>query len=374
MARILLTGGRAPAALELARLFQRCGHCVDVAESWFWSASRFSRTVQRNLRVAPPRQAYAAFAQQLRRAVQRGRYDVLIPTCEEIFWVARARPLLSPHVTVFCPTLEELRELHDKYAFSQLLSKAGLPGPTTTLLQSERELRAYAQNAPESVYKPSYSRFGTRALIRPSPAQLKRVRPSKTHPWTAQHHKGGREWCAFAVLRAGAVAALGVYPARFPVGGASTYFQAIHHPGIQAWVEAFGAFTLLTGQVAFDFKEDAAGLWALECNPRLTSGLHLFRDQPEVTRTYLAPTPQEPLLAAPAGPLALKAVMFLGGVRRASDWHAWRTARDVMIAPHDPWPALMQPVVAGAWVVRALRLGTGVLEATTHDIEWNGEA
>lgn len=375
MARILLTGGRAPATLELARLFFRQGHHIEVAESWGVYACRFSNATRRHWPLPPPRQAFAAFSQALQQLVSQRRYDLLIPTCEEVFWVARAKPLLDPRLRVLCPSLAELRVLHDKYAFSQLIAQCGLPGPTTTLLHSPQAVSRYAAGAPASVYKPSFSRFGTHTLICPPSTALSALHPTPEQPWTAQPYKAGQEWCAYAVLHNGHVAALAVYPSRVRVGGASVYFQAVRHAGIERWIEKFGHATQLSGQLAFDFKEDAEGLWALECNPRLTSGIHLFRDQPEVTEVYLAQSSAETLYAQPTTALALKAAMLLGGkLRSAPEWRAWAAARDVMYAPDDKLPALAQPLLSVSVALRAARLRVGLLAATTHDIEWNGEA
>ncbi|ULH13912.1 hypothetical protein MF271_00245 (plasmid) [Deinococcus sp. KNUC1210] len=375
MARILLTGGRAPATLELARLFHRQGHDVSVAESWRLHVSRFSRAVRRHMRVPPPRSAYPAFVQALEEAAQHLDFDLLVPTCEEVFWVARAKPLLETRLSVFCPSLTELRTLHDKAAFSELLRQAGLPGPQTTLLQTPEDMLAYLNMSRSYVFKPAYSRFGLQTLVRPAAAELTTIQPSPERPWVAQAYKSGQEWCAYAVFRAGKVAALAVYPARFPVAGASVYFEAARHPGLQAWVEAFGRFTRLTGQAAFDFKEDGDGLWALECNPRLTSGIHLFRDQPQVVQAFLEPPPQTTLHATPRRPMTLGAAMLLGGYLRHSENRRLRAAaRDVVWTPNDPLPALMQPLLAAALALRAARAGVGLVAATTHDIEWNGEA
>jgi len=374
MARILLTGGRAPATLELARLFSRRGHQVEVAESWGIYACRFSRAARKHWPLPPPRQAFAAFSRALRQLASQRHYDLLIPTCEEVFWVARAKPLLEPQLRVLCPSLAELRELHDKHAFSQLVGRCGLPGPVTTLLQNPQAVRTYATGAPASVYKPSFSRFGTQTLICPSQATLSALRPTPAQPWSAQPYKAGQEWCAYAVLQTGHVAALAVYPSQVRMGGASVYFQAARHAGIERWIETFGRATQLSGQLAFDFKEDDDGLWALECNPRLTSGIHLFRDQPEVTEVYLGWSPIKTLHARPATALALKAAMLLGGkLRSAPAWRAWAAARDVMYAPHDKLPALAQLLLGASVALRAARLRVGLLAATTHDIEWNGE-
>jgi hypothetical protein len=58
---ILLTGGRAPATLEIARAFHRAGHIVFMAESLPGHLSAPSNAVARDFLVPPPRQQMRAF-------------------------------------------------------------------------------------------------------------------------------------------------------------------------------------------------------------------------------------------------------------------------------------------------------------------------
>jgi hypothetical protein len=45
----------------------------------------------------------------------------------------------------------------------------------------------------------------------------------------------------------------------------------------------------------------------------------------------------------------------------------------VIFRPDDPLPALAQLLPVLRFAARSWRRGIGLLEATTHDIEWNGE-
>src|SRR5512140_1701805 len=89
MLNVLLTGGRAPATLELARLFHRSGHRVFVAESLRGHLSAPSRAVNGNFVVPPPRQDTEGFIKALRGIIAAQHIDLLIPTCEEIFYVSK---------------------------------------------------------------------------------------------------------------------------------------------------------------------------------------------------------------------------------------------------------------------------------------------
>ena len=60
--------------------------------------------------------------------------------------------------------------------------------------------------------------------------------------------------------------------------GATTVFQCEQVKSIETWVSAFVKKLNFSGQIAFDFIQTKDGeVYPIECNPRLTSGIHLFR-------------------------------------------------------------------------------------------------
>jgi predicted ATP-grasp superfamily ATP-dependent carboligase len=377
MARVALTGGRAPVTLELARLLARAGHTVVVAESARWPLTLGSRAVARSVRVPPPRHDPAGFAAALAALLIEERIDLLVPTCEEIFYVARARDQLAAHSRVLAEPLEKLHALHHKGRFAEQARGYGLAVPETRLLTSPAEVAALP--APDAwVLKPAYSRFAARTLLPPHrPGALARVQPTPAAPWVAQRYVRGRALCTYSVAHGGRLAAHAAYPVTFSAGqGAAIYFEALKHAAARAWVETFVAREGFTGQIAFDFIEDAAGqLWALECNPRATSGVHLLAAHPGFAGALWASGPE--VITPPPGEAArLGAAMWLYGLRGArlsAWWAAMRRSREVIGQWRDPRPALMQFGSLAEFGARSLRLGIDPLAASTEDIEWNGE-
>ena len=100
MSNILLTGGRAPATLELARAFHRAGHTVFMAESLRGHLSEPSNAIEQNFLVPPPRQQMPGFINALRDIIARNKIDLLVPTCEELFYIAMGRDQLPCKVFV----------------------------------------------------------------------------------------------------------------------------------------------------------------------------------------------------------------------------------------------------------------------------------
>ncbi|MEW6280914.1 MAG: carbamoylphosphate synthase large subunit [Candidatus Eremiobacterota bacterium] len=361
---ILLTGGRAPVTLEMARAFWRSGHRVLVAESTAWPLSRFSRAVSGHFRVPSPRQHTRGFLDRLKALMEREGVDLLIPTCEETLYVAHLAG-----ERVFCGPQRRLVELHSKWRFAELARRLSLPVPST---ERVTEVREAARAGAGRVLKPEFSRFATRTLIRPSPERVLRqdIRPDR--PWVAQDYLPGRTLCTSSVAHAGRLTAHAAYAAEFTAGqGATVAFSSLDHPATLDWVRRFVDAVSFTGLIGFDFIETAPGrVAAVECNPRATSGLHLL---PPRALCRAMTEPGELVTPPPGAAAALSLPLIYRGLRRGGRWlQTLLRSRDVLLDPADPLPALCQglPVLELAW--RAMRARVSLLEAATLDIEWNG--
>jgi predicted ATP-grasp superfamily ATP-dependent carboligase len=379
---ILLTGGRAPATLELARIFYSAGHQVFLAESVSNSLTANSRAVAASFLVPPPRQKTKDFICALIDIICQNNIDMLIPTCEEAFHIARGHAELSEHCTVFVEPLERLRPLHNKWMFFQLASELRLPIPETNLLENLDDLHAAFSRWPRLVLKPIYSRFAARTLLCPSRSQAEdALRASPGTAWVAQEYLPGRQVCTYSVAHQGHLTAHCAYPSDFTAGlGSTILFRAIDHPAALDWVRRFVAERQFTGQISFDFIENDKGeIFALECNPRATSGVHLFASSTDFPAAFL--NPNGPcLFPAPSGSSMLLTAMLVYGLpaalqkRRLKSWLAAFThSRDVIFSRHDPAPSLLQLRSLLYFVMLGSRHKISPLEASTFDIEWNGE-
>jgi len=377
--RILLTGGRAPATLELARLFHRQGHTVLVAESLKTHLSAPSRAATRNVLIPAPNPNPEPFIAALAALIQHESIDLLIPTCEEIFWIAQNHECLSQLCTVFCEPLNRLLRLHNKWEFIQRASTYGLSVPKTTLLTSPNDL---ASLQPPLVLKPVYSRFAAQTKFFRQKGNLPSIHPTPQRPWVAQQFIEGQQLCTYSIAHQGRLVAHTCYPTYFTAGqGATIHFHHIDHPAALAWATAFIQREAFTGQIAFDFIQTLSGqLFALECNPRATSGIHLLASNPNFSQAFLT-SDSDLLTPFPNADSMLSAAMLIYGLPAAfstqalSRWAtAFTTARDVLFTWNDPLPALWQFFSLLTFVWRGLRQGISPLEASTLDIEWNGES
>jgi hypothetical protein len=139
-----------------------------------------------------------------------------------------------------------------------------------------------------------------------------------------------------------------------------------------------------TGQLAFDWIESKAGCHVLECNPRLTSGIHFFDQNSEATAAAISCALEKLPFQAVSGvreEVAIKwAMLMFGGLRMlrpragAAERRFFAQARDVERDPADPAPSRGGTLLRafGEIVGRAVKARSGLLSASTSDIEWNG--
>ena len=397
---VLLTGARAPAALEWARQFAGAGWRVLAADSMPHPLASWSRVVSRTWRVPPARQDPQGFVQAVAGICLKEEVDLIIPVCEEIFELSRGSAHLPKTVRLWAEPLGRLRELHDKHAFMTLAARLGLPIPLTKRITSLNEVRILSG---DWFLKPCFSRFavagrrwrsgaGSRGAVSEEWLSCQVITPSR--PWVAQEFLSGQGWCAYALAEAGHVLSLVCYPVEWTAGaGACVAFTARSHAGVEAWVQNFTGAASLTGQLAFDFIEvPGRGVLPLECNPRATSGIHLLPQAAQaVTKAISEDEGQgghrsaitDSVSGNPAQMSGMLCVpMLLYGlpqaIRRgtASEWlRTWRMAHDVVAAPQDAAPAWLGNIWTVGWFAReARRLRCSLTAATTADLEWNGDS
>ncbi len=370
--RLALTGARAPATLELAQLLRASGYEVDLVDSVPWTVSRWSRALGPVWRVPSPRFAREECAAAMRQLATRRRWEAIVPTCEEIFHLARAvandaNALGAP---LWAPPFASLRALHHKGEFIRRAESAGLATPETHVYASALPHREAMPGA--WVLKPAWSRFGVRVhLVADGEAWPSDVAPTDAMPWVVQRLVRGPVWCSWSVARDGKLLLHSAYRVEATAGpiGAAIAFTMERHARIAEWVVQFVAALNLTGQFAFDFVDGEDGPMPLECNPRLTSGVHGFRGRSDVGTRIVQ--------AFSGGEIGLMLEPEPG--RRFTSRLALRTYRhrvsrgeELLDIPGDERPRRLQ-LVSYAWLFAlASWHGMDARAFSTYDIEYNG--
>lgn len=380
MPNVLILGARAPAALDHARRFAHQGWRVIVGDSVSCRLSGWSRAVQATLALPSARFAPQAYAQALNAAVRAHRIDLVVPTCEEAFFVAHGRHQLPASVRVAVADFATMRELHSKWRFLELARQCGAMVPDSARVRSLDEARAWAMGE-AVVLKPEYSRFGVHVRLYPEGIPVQARPFEQPGDWVVQRFCRGTELCSYSILDAGRLRAHVSYRPSYRIEGSSSFFFQPHESApIRTFVEALGWRTGYTGQIAFDWIEGADGrVHVLECNPRAVSGVHLF-DRDATLPAALAgegegcvvPTMPAPRMIAPVMLLAGSAQAFRAGAL-GTWWRDLRQARDVVAHAGDRKPVLGGLVDLCVYARMALDQRCTLREASTRDIEWDGE-
>ncbi len=376
---VLITGARAPVALHLARLFDGAGWRVVLADTPAKPLSAASRACAAYFRLPPPRFEPARYGDAVEALVVRENVSLVVPTCEEVFYLAHMWRERQPAALLFAPDIDLLQRVHDKYAFIDLCRSLGLAVPHTRLLRGEDDVLSVRAEAAELVFKPVWSRFASRVLVRPSRAELDGLSPSPQAPWVAQQFLPGEELSVYAIAREGRLAAFSLYGSIYRAGkGAGICFQPVEDERARAFVERFVAGTGWTGQISFDLMRMAdRAVLPLECNPRATSGLHFFRDPKGFVAAATGDTGfVERDVARPQTVWLAMWIYGLPAALRAGEFGRFRrdlnAADELLDWPGDAAPKRAQWLALGEIAALALRHRISLQRASTRDIEWDG--
>ncbi len=377
---VLILGARAPVALDHARRFAAQGWRVVAADSIACRITGWSRAVSATVTLPSARSDVDIYARALADAIDRQCIDMVVPTCEEAFYLSHVRARLPAGARIAVADIETMRTLHSKWTFLQVARDAGIDVPDAALVPSIDAARAWAGDSP-AVLKPEFSRFGVHVRLHPHGIPRDAAPLPLLGDWVVQRFCAGRELCSYSVADRGRLLAHVAYHPAHRLGASSSYwFGAVDVPAIRDGVASLVARLGYTGQISFDWIEgDDGRVHALECNPRAISGVHLFGERDDLP-SALAGTASTCLTPSSDAPRMIAAVMLgagLPGSARRGDLHAWRrdwrAARDVIATHRDRLPLAGALVDLASYAGLAMRQRCSLREAATRDIEWDGE-
>ena len=375
---ILITGARAPVALHMTRLLADAGHVVHLVDSLNHPVSAASKACLSYHKLPSFRFDYVAAKSALCTLIDIAQIDVVIPTCEETFYLAQIWEEAAPAATLFAPSRALLTQTHNKHSFMDLCQSLKLEVPETHLLTTPQDVQALQAQAERLVFKPVWSRFAKNILIKPAAAKLTRIQPTTAFPWVAQAFVEGEELCAYAVAEKGKLRALATYRGLMHAGAVSICSEAVRDQAVEAFVTRFVQETHWTGQISFDFIRERSGrVLPLECNPRATSGLHFFQNgQAFSPAVWGRDVRVEPDAQAPVGVRLTMGIygwpLLFNRQKRGDFLSAMRRTQNVFSWPGDEvslWPQLRSLL---EFTGLAIKRGISLEQATTYDLEWNG--
>ena len=258
-----------------------------------------------------------------------------------------------------------------------------LPGiaiPKTHLVKSTEELQQPNFTSPYAL-KACYSRASNHVKKVVPDNPLPDVKIEDSNPWIAQEWLEGDKFCTYSICHQGVVKALSIYPVHYAIEGNSCLtFESIHHQGVEEWIADYVRKINFTGQIAFDFIEhQGKQLYAIECNPRATSGLHLFSKNDQLDRAFFNTNP-ETLYPTLGKRKQIAIGMLMYGWKRSSHpsnglWDfvkALLSIDDVILTKRDLKPFFSTPFVFISLFLESRRRKLPLPALFNHDNEWNG--
>jgi predicted ATP-grasp superfamily ATP-dependent carboligase len=372
MNTVLLTLGRLPKALDIARSFAGAGWRVIVADPFKTHLLGASRAVSRSVRVPAPAVDAQAYLSALSDIVEREKVDLVIPISEEIMYVGLLRARLPARVQILAMPPAALAAAHDKYAFARHAIDIGLTAPRTALA-CDPEAEEIAA-AGDFVLKERHSCGGGGVSFFTRGAAFARSGQA-----IVQALACGVEYSSCTLAHEGRARQTAIYRATMTSGTVAVGFERVDNAAVESWIDRFVADARWTGFISFDFMLDESGVpYGLECNPRLTSGVHFF-ERDDLSRAILDPA--APLRLRPERRLQQFWSCLLEAQHALPDLARFRQrlaqvlkTRDVTWSASDPMPLLTMPWTARELLRLASRNNLSLAVAATCDLAWNAAA
>ena len=376
--RILLTGGRGPATLDLARHFSRLGHDVYVAEAQRIHFCTFSNAVIEAFVVPSPLVDEVGFVDGLKNIITTHKIDYLIPTYDEVYFIAKYKADLSKHTTVFCDDIETIDRLNNKQKFVAWMDKLGLNVPQTEVIQTKAEYldRLEQGNIPyPHILKPIYTGGGVEVLKIENIAEA--ITADAEFPSLVQEFIEGEGFCTFGIAHDGQLSCHAIYKPLyiFRQNGAAVCFKAIEDTAILAFTSAIVAEAKYTGMLGFDLirKKDGT-LWAIECNPRITNGIHLVEAGDHIDEHFFELQSLKSICPEKARQVSRVAMLRILGLTVKSDYatwfHYWIDSKEVIFDKEDIKPTLALPLIGMHFFLQYYRYHKTPEEAIFYNLDW----
>lgn len=369
---ILVTGARAPATMDMMRTLINHGYSVYSAESMHYPIGRFVKGLSKHFVVPKPNNDLHAYLNAVKKIIINYKIDLLIPTCEEIFHISQGHEDFSKYTRVFCEPFSTLHQLHDKYAFNQLVLSYGLNAPESWLINSAKDKEHLPQNE-ALVLKPIFSRFGSKTIIKPTQKTIEKL-PVNV-PYIAQRFITGKEYSTYTIAHEGTILVQSCYHSKY-VAGRSTgiYFIPAEIKLIDDFIKHFCERHHFSGQIAFDFIISDNKVYVLECNPRITSGFHLIADcidWPALLNNGIQKNTRSDQSLMLGQGMVIHSLKYLSKAPKIFI-KDYQRAHDVLKNEAYPWLGLKSTLTMMNVIFRAIKVRKNFYPASTYDIDFDG--
>jgi len=317
--KILLTEGTSLSARQSVYALGDT-HTLDVIDPNPMCQCRFSGLV-RSWRKSPHfAKQPAEFLHCLAGEITRERYDVVLPTHEQVYLLSRFRDVVSQSTAIALPPFESMQRMQNKADFTRTLHSLGLPTPETTIAQSADDLQhnwkypfylklAHSTAGAGVFHIVDEEEFKNRIELLTSEDKL-----PPTSEILVQQPAQGNQATVQAVFDSGRLMGIHMFDARrLGVGGMSAARTGAHHPIVGEHVQHLGASLNWHGAMFVDYFYDYETQQPeyIECNPRIGETVNAWLSGVNLCEQLVQVSLGRPVEELPLGEIGVKTQSFL---------------------------------------------------------------
>jgi predicted ATP-grasp superfamily ATP-dependent carboligase len=342
--KILFTEG---ASLSARQTLYALGgrHTIDILDPDPLCQCRFSQHVRRWYRSPQFARQPEDFLRFLADRLRRERYDVVLPTHEQVYLLSRFRDIVGQATGLALPDFAAMEKMQHKGHFTRTLAELNLPFPETVFVHQRQELNRdwrypfYLKLAHSTAGAGVFEIRSTHDLRERADALAGEGYFNGQSEVLVQQPARGNQATIQAVFLNGRMIGSHTFDSRqLGVGGMSAARVSADHPIVREQVERLGAHLNWHGAMFIDYFYDyeSGRPEYIECNPRIGETVNAWlsgTNLPEqLVRVSLGQVP-EPLPLSRDGLRTQSFYMILLTLARdgASRWRLLREWRDLIL-------------------------------------------
>jgi predicted ATP-grasp superfamily ATP-dependent carboligase len=253
-------------------------HTVDILDPNPLCQCRFSSLRRRFTRSPHYAKDPEGFLQFLANVLKREKYDVVMPTHEQVYLLSKFREQVGRLAGIALPDFAAMETMQNKAHFAQLLAQLDLPQPETDFIRTPADLNRAWQfpiylKLAHSTAGMGVFRLKNETELKSKSAELEaRGLLSDEAEAVVQQPARGNQATVQAVFDHGRLVGTHSFDARkLGVGGMSSARTGANHPIVREHVAKLGAHLSWHGAMFIDYFYDyATGRPEyIECNPRV---------------------------------------------------------------------------------------------------------
>lgn len=359
---------------------------------------RFSRFIDTFHRCPSYSKQPIEYLKAMATTIRQGGYDVVFPTHEQVYLLARFRETLSRHVGVALPDFDALRRLQKKSDFVRILEELDLPGPPSRIVGSFAELEDIRRLPFEFPFfvKLPHSTAGNGVRLVRDAESLRRTAAEFAATGqldgvteiVVQQPVEGVQSVVQAVFQHGRM--IGIHCAealQVNVGGGHTLRVSVSHPNVVEDVRRLGQHLQWHGALFLEYFYDRATgrPWYIEANPRIGEtvnamlcGVNLCDMLVRISLgEQLQPVaPSRDIVRSHTGFLLLITAAMRGANRRellAEMWRVWRSkgpyanSENEITRPREDLLSLIPAMATGLQLLACPKSATGIVKRTVDN-------